>query len=203
MKIRFETWKGKRVITIRNDKGQILSRKQQKGSGIKSKAQAKRIYNKNNSLDINTVKLSNRNPQTKKKKINRLTIKGKDKSKNVNLKGAGFQNATRIGKNTAVLRSKRRIKNNDYNQVIAKVKWGEKQTETIGYSDIRGTPEQAFNRARSGAIMKGLISYDHKIKFEGSLKGVAYKPNNIVYFEVVFEVQTYVNTTKSYATIKG
>ena len=201
--ITFETWKGKKVIVIRNENKKFISWKIQKGSGIKTKEQAYKVYKKNNSLDKQTVRISRNNPKTNIKSVNTVTIKGKDKSKNINVKDSNFQNATQIGKNTVVLRSKRRVKNQQYYQIIAKVKWGDKVSETIGYSDIKGTPEQAFNRARSGAIMKGLISYDHKIKFEGKFKGIAYKPNNIVYFEVNFEVQTYVNTTKSYATIKN
>jgi len=197
-KITFEIWKNKRVIVIRNQKGQIISRRNQKGSGLRTRRQAYNLYRRNFSLSAKTTTVSKRNSETTVKRVNRVVVKGRDKSKSVNVKKSGFRKAIQIGKNTAVFRSKKVVKSQKHYQYVARVKWGDTSAETIGYSDIRGTKKQAFNRARADAINKSLISYDHKIKFETSKTGFAFKQNDIVYFEVSFEVQTYVNSTKSY-----
>jgi hypothetical protein len=192
--ISFEIWGKKRVIVVRNEKGKFLSRIQQKGSGIKTKEQAYKIYQKNQTLNKKVVRISKKSAETDNSKTDKLIIKGKDKSKTLNLKSKGFRKAKQIGKNTAIIRTKKKFNNEEYYQIVVTVKWGDKQVETIGYSDIKGNKLQAFNRARSGAIARRLIDYDHKISFESETKGVAFKPNNIVYFEMFTEVQTYVNT---------
>lgn len=194
-KITFEIWKGKRVIIIREN-GRFVSRKYQKGSGIKSKKQAKAIYKKNATLDRNVAKISRERGYSSRKKVSSLIVKGKDKSKAISLKGSGFQEATHIGRNTAVLKSKRKIPNQNYNQIVATVLWGEKQIKTVGYSDIRGTPKQAFTRAYSGAIHLGLLQGSGwKISFNSDGSGVATKSTTIVFFKAIYSVQTYINSS--------
>jgi hypothetical protein len=202
--IKFEIWNHKRVLVVRNSKGQILSRRNQKGSGIKTKEQVYNHFKEFNTLRKNTGHLSFKNPKVENKDIKTLTFKGKDKNLKLNLSNAIFKNATKIGNNTISIRTQNKLFGYNYNQIIMKVFWGDKETSTVGFSDIRGTRKQAFNRARSDAITKGLITYHHKIIIHSNGTGLAFKVDennnkikyNIVYFSYVLSVQTYINTTK-------
>jgi len=196
--IRFEIWKGKKVITIRNEKGKLITRRAQKGSGLKSKADVYKLFKKNNTLAKDTVRISRKNPDTTSKRTKRITLKGRDNTKTVNVSASGFQKAIQIGKNTALLKTKKTIKGENNYQYVITIKWGDKQIETIGYSDLKGTPKQAFNRALSIAITKNLINYTHKnnIQITNDKQGFVKDGNNIVYFEYKTEIYTYIYTKR-------
>jgi len=55
-KLKFETWNGRRAIVLRTEEGKLITWRYQKGSGIKSKQIAKKVYTKNGTFHRDRVK---------------------------------------------------------------------------------------------------------------------------------------------------
>lgn len=199
MEIKFENWKNGKQAVIRNSKGQLISRRKLKGSGIRTKAKAIKIFKKNGTLAKDTVTISRRKTtvsDTKGKKVQIKTDKG-----TVTVKDT-LENATLIGKNTALIKSKEPIKNQKHYQFIVKATWGEDNIKTIGYSNLKskgGTVQQAFDRAYGSAMEKLGINYEWTIHKDSDNKGVLRSPNGkqAITFTYTVEVGTYVQTAKN------
>jgi hypothetical protein len=192
--IKFENWKNGRQIVIRNEKGQLISRTKQKGSQIKTKAQAVKKYKEDGTLSRFIKVLSKQNPQIKKAK--NLTFKGTNGT--INIKNA--KRAQLIGKNTAVIKTAKPLKNYPNYQWTVLVKWGDKQQQTIGRSDFvtkKGSKLQAFQRAVGQAVELKILDYTYKFDFTSETEGIATSSNgkDILLFTMSYEVQTYVRTS--------
>ena len=197
MNIKFENCKTGRQIVVRDDKGRLVSRPKQKRSGLKTKSQAIQRFKEKGSVSKNVSTLSQRTPRIGKSNITR--IKTKDGVITIKQK---IERSQLIGKNTALLKSKNRLKNQKHYQYIVYAKWGDKKVETVGYSDLRGTKLQAFERAKAGAIQLNLFKYDWVVTFSSEQDGFVTSPDSdqVVYFTLSFEVGTYVRTNTNTTT---
>jgi len=112
------------------------------------------------------------------------------------IKRYGVISEKRIGKNTVVKVSDEILPKQDYYQVTCVIDWG--TTETVGYSNIKGSKEQAFDRALADAINQNIITYKYTHIPKGNT-GVYISPDGkkYVYYTVSYKYQTYV---KSYET---
>jgi len=123
------------------------------------------------------------------KTVSRKRIKEKKQS--------GLIQETRLGRNTVLKTSERELPNQPKWQITAVVDWAGKTT--TGYSDIKGTRDQAFSRARTEAKNENIITYYHKIEFYNANSGVAIAPDGktAILFHVKFVYQTYVHSPKT------
>jgi len=172
--VRFERWKKGTYLVVRNDKGNFITYRKQKGSGVRTKEQAIKLYKKYGSFTENVVKL-----------------KG---TKTTTIKDKSFISKRKIGKNTFVVNSSKPLKKYNKFQYITKIFWGDNRQVTTGYSNLNSNRLESVNRAISGAIKAGIITYDYKIELYDNNVGVAVSPNmqTRVMFEFKSEVMSYV-----------
>lgn len=163
--IRKESWKGRAYWVVRNEKGSFVTFTRQKGSGLRTKAQAIERFKKQDTLRDATV----------------LVRGAKGRKRAVDTRGVTIFGRKKIGRNTELIRSDRPVKA-DTRQIVAKVSWG--KITTYGYSNkfssnYRATQarEDAFRRARSDAINQGVIGYDWHIEWISNTQGIATHPN--------------------------
>jgi len=175
-----ETWNGKKVFVQRKN-NQIETWRYQKGSRIKTRAEANEILSKNKTFREDKVRVTS-------KDYNSKTFETSENNET---------RVIQIGRNTGILKSERPVSETDKYQYIALVKWGDKERQTKGYSDFKqagGTKEQAFDRAKGTAVSDKIITYEHKITWVSDTIGYAQYGNKAVYFSVTYEVQTYIFT---------
>ena len=176
LRFRYKTEKRK-VIVVRKSTGLIQSWRYQKGSGIKTKSQALAIYGSNNTLYKDKVRVGDRT-----------------------LQAEGVRDPTRIGKNTGSVFSKRpAAKGNDAYQWSAFITWPEGK-KSRGFSNLvnearkgltKGRQIQAFDRAIGDAVTNQIITYEYDVQMATDTRGVATLGNTTIWFNVKYEVQTF------------
>ena len=201
--LKFENWKSGRRLVIRNEKGQLIASRTQKGSGIKTKEQAKKIFKKTGTFYIDRTRISRNFSRLENKKIKKVTFAGKSKTKQISTTNKGFRSITQIGKDTVLIRSKKPIRNEKHAQKVVELKIEGKVYYV--YSDLNGSEKeknkQAFLRARSDAIANGVINYDWSIQPTGTDKGAFVSPRGQqVPFTYTVEVQTFVKSEGFFET---
>lgn len=210
MKIKFENWKSGKQAVIRNEKGKFITRSRVKGSGIRTKKEFLQKYKDTGSLSKSVAVLSKRVSRVGKFKEDskenkrKLTIKGKDGSKTLTI---DYERSELIGKNTALIKSKKPLKGQNHYQYIVNVRWGKEKILTTGYSDLKnnkGSQLQAFNRARSQAVELGILKYDEAVHITSPTTGSVTSPQRKtpLTFTYISEVGTYVRTTENFKTTK-
>ena len=193
--VRFETWKGSRVITYRKN-GKIVSRVKQKGTGIKSVEEAKSRIKRFGTFKKNTLALQKSKIMKKRdvKNLKEIQVKVSDKKvKKIDVKNKNVKTATLIGKTTVLISSEKKLKKQGFYQNVCRIQWGSPSNETIGYSDIRGSKRQAFKRALGGAINLGYITYEAEISKVNKNELIAVEPNGKkIKIKMDCYIQTYV-----------
>jgi hypothetical protein len=177
--VKFENWKSGRYIVKRTEKGAFVTYRKQKGSGIKSRSQAQEIYNLTGTFRSDVVR------------VNKKRVK---LEKNVQQK---IYSKTMIGKNTSIIRTNLPIKSEKYYQHVAIIYWykrGTKRQKSIGYSDIRGTKEDAIKRAVWNAIRDKIITYTWSVNFETNQAFPPDSNSKPIRIELKHEVATYVKS---------
>ena len=198
MSIRFEYWKKtktitsrgvkfkvddgrKRVIVDRDENNKLNTFRNQRGSGIKSLNQAVAIKNKTGTFYTDRVRVGKTTTEVR-------GFKGVTKTSNV-----GVIESTKPTKSTAPyqytcyltfqLKGKNKFaKTTGFSNFVNK---------TNDYGDVKGTKQQAFNRAIGMANSQGIITYEHDIQYGSDSRGVAIKGDEIIHFTISFEILTY------------
>jgi hypothetical protein len=181
MRLKRENWNHKYYWVIRNKKGQLISKTKYKKSLSKEKAEER--FKKQNTLSKNIYKV-------------------KSTKERIKINESDFIKSVEIGKKARILQSKSRFESQNFYQVVAVIDWGNKET-TTGYSNIKGSKKQAFNRARADAITQGIIKYDYVQTKVDKTTGFFTSPSGrtIVAYQVEYIYQAYVGTKKQLNTI--
>jgi len=178
MVLKFETWKGRRVIVSRDENNKFQTFRKLKGSGIKTKNQAQIQLNKTGTFYEDRVRIGNTTTNVK-----------------------GVDRVIKIGKTTSVISSKKPpTKTTAPYQYAAYVTWQLKKriVSTKGFSDLvskGGNKRQAFDRAYGVAVSDGVLtggSNSANAQFITSERGVVVQGDERVHFKVNYEVQTYI-----------
>jgi len=212
----FKNYAGIKYAVYLDNKGNRVTWRKLKGSGIKSREDAYNLISTTGTFYPDRIKISRNKPRIAGVEAKILYIG----SKAVNVTKAKVRSSVAIGKKALLVRSKNPISKYKNYQYVCRLEFrGYKSVE--GYSNLvkpsalqvkrylqmivdrgetdttyeHGTEQQALGRAKQEAIRAGIISYDWYFKFKGEGEGVAVSPKgHEIEFKYSFEVQTYIGT---------